>query len=103
MPNEFKDRMFEAIERGDATPREAYDYVRDVALDQTDLQRKATKESPEPSPLATYTLQLFGPEGLEMEIGPVGLKAALLEVEENLNSLLPKSGKWYIKIKEWDA
>lgn len=54
-------------------------------------------------PLKTYTLELIGPEGIELEIGPVELKAALLEAEENLNTLLPKSGKWSIRIREEDT
>jgi len=48
MPNSFEDRMIEAVERGETTPMEAYEYVRDVALDQADLQRKAAKENLQP-------------------------------------------------------
>src|SRR3989304_3497087 len=98
MPSEFKERMREAVERGETTPREAYEHVRDVALDQADLQRKAAKENPEPTRtgetieaevLQTYTLQLLGPATNRAVwpylIGPRFLR----ETEENLTDLLP--------------
>ena len=95
MPNDFKDRMIEAIERGEATPREAYDYVRDVALDQADLQRKAAKENPpEPVVLQTYTLQLLGPPSPPYRIPTLWLD----EAEENLTDLLPAG--YSVRIKE---
>ena len=101
MPNEFKERMREAVERGEATPWEAYEYVRDVALDQADLQRKATKENPpEPVVLQTYTLQLLGPASNRAVwpylIGPRFLR----ETEENLTDLLPAG--YSVKIRPWD-
>ena len=59
MPNEFEERMREAVERGETTPWEAYEYVRDVALDQADLQRKAAKENAAVSE-PTFLLRIDG-------------------------------------------
>ena len=108
MPNEFKEQMREAVERGETTPLEAYEHVRDVALDQADLQRKAAKENPEPTRagetneaevLQTYVLQLLGTRSHSgvYVIGPHFLR----ETEENLSDLLPDG--YSVKVKEWDA
>ena len=115
MPNSFEDRMIEAVERGETTPMEAYEYVRDVALDQADLQRKARKENPEPTKtrpetteaevLQTYTLQLLGPSPQRagwqgsLQSTATGIGPRLLrEAEENLSDLLPDG--YSVRIKE---
>ena len=109
MPNSFEDRMIEAVERGETTPMEAYEYVLDVALDQADLQRKAARENPpEPVVLQTYTLQLIGPSPQRagwqgpLQSTATGIGPRLLrETEENLTDLLPAG--YSVKIEEWDA
>ena len=57
-------------------------------------------------PLATYTLQVFGPRetlhkhGMKYAmIGPP--EQYLREAEENLTDLLPDG--YYVEIKEWDS
>ena len=101
MPNEFKERMREAVERGETTPLEAYEHVRDVALDQADLRRKAAKENPavsEAEVLQTYVLQLLGPKDTPY---PRGLSlAVIMETEENLTDLLPEG--YSVLIRAWD-
>ena len=41
---DFKDRMIEAIERGQTTEANAYEYVRETLAGTVDTKRKATKE-----------------------------------------------------------
>lgn len=53
------------------------------------------------APLATYTLQVFGPEDERHATFGTGLSDALLrETEENLTDLLPEG--YSVTIKEWD-
>lgn len=41
----FKERMIEAEERGEATPEDSYEYVRESMADVADSQCKALKEN----------------------------------------------------------
>ena len=41
----FEDRMIDAIDRGECSYEEAYDYVRDGLADRGDLLRKAEREN----------------------------------------------------------
>ena len=51
--------------------------------------------------LATYNLQVIGPEGWVGFSDPVGvLGRALEEAEENISDVLPEG--FYVKIREWD-
>lgn len=51
--------------------------------------------------LATYNLQVIGPEGWPGFEDPVGvLGRALSEAEENISDVLPEG--YYVKIAEWD-
>lgn len=40
----FKDRMIEAVERGETTMENAYEYVRESMADRADIARKEQKE-----------------------------------------------------------
>ncbi len=42
---DFKDRMIEAIERGETTEENAYDYVREATADAADARRKELREA----------------------------------------------------------
>lgn len=51
--------------------------------------------------LATYNLQVIGPEGWPGFEDPIGvLGRALSEAEENISDVLPEG--YYVKIREWD-
>lgn len=43
---DFKDQMIAAVDRGECTDAESYDYVRDRWADAADTRRKADKENP---------------------------------------------------------
>ncbi len=45
---DFKDSMIEAVERGQTTEHDAYDFVRETLADVIDRARKAYKETPPP-------------------------------------------------------
>lgn len=52
--------------------------------------------------LATYTLQVIGPEGWPGFPAPLGvIDAALRESEENVSDLLPNG--YSVLIREWDS
>jgi len=52
--SDFKTRMIEAIERGDASEATAYEYVRELLADAADMRRKADRENREEVPHETH-------------------------------------------------
>lgn len=53
------------------------------------------------APLATYTLQLFGPDRILLTAADwPAWRGWLLEAEQNLTDLLPEG--YSVRIKEWD-